>query len=180
MKRNRQRAKSKGAARVAKPRPPRYSTLSVGERAEYGRSVDLLYDLRHGEGPYTKLLRKHGLSSRKARRYLGANLLGGTRGKRVRPSKTDRLVRELWFPRSVGDMRELVRGLPAASKLSKYFEDRAELLGDDLSIRDFEYKWRGVRIDGRDVFADADAILRMADAGVLKMDNLYASVGPER
>lgn len=103
MKRNRQRrAKSKGANRLVTPRPPRYSTLTVGEKAEYGRAVDLLYDLRHGEGPYTKLLRKHGLSSRKARRYLGTNLLGGTRGKRVRPSKTDRLVRELMFPTPFG------------------------------------------------------------------------------
>jgi hypothetical protein len=103
MKRNRQRrAKSKLADRVVTPRPPRYSTLTVGEKAEHGRSVDLLYDLRHGEGPYTKLLRKHHLSTRKAHRYLGDNLVGGTRGKRVRGSKTDRLVRELMFPRAYG------------------------------------------------------------------------------
>jgi len=88
--------------RQAKPRTPGYSSLTAHQKAEYERSVDLLYDLRHGEDPYTKLLRKHGLSSRKARRYLGANLLGGTRGKRVRPSKTDRLVRELMFPTPFG------------------------------------------------------------------------------
>jgi len=104
MKRNRQRrAKSKGANRVVTLRPPPYSTLTVGEKAEYGRSIDLLYDLRQGEDPYTTLLRKHGLSSRKARRYLGTNLLGGgTPGKRVRASKTDRLVRELMFPTPFG------------------------------------------------------------------------------
>ncbi len=88
--------------RQVKPRTPGYSSLTAHERAEHGRSVDLLYDLRHGEDPYTKLLRKHGLSSRKARRYLGANLIGGTRGKRVRASKTDRLVRMLKFPRPFG------------------------------------------------------------------------------
>lgn len=103
MKRNRQRrAKSKGAIRVVTPRPPRYSTLTVGEKAEHGRSIDLLRDLRHGEAAYTKLLRKHRLSTRKAHRYLGPNLLGGTRGKRVRASKTDRLVRELMFPTPFG------------------------------------------------------------------------------
>ena len=77
-------------------------------------------------------------------------------------------------------MPELVRGLPAATKLSKYYQDRAELLGGDMSIKDFEAKWRDVRIDGREVFADADAILRMADAGILNVENLYSSVGPER
>ena len=87
MKRNRQRP---------------YSTLTVGEKAEYGRSIDLLYDLRHGEGPYTALLRKHALSSRKAHWYLGSNLIGGKRGNRVRASKTDRLVRELMFPTPFG------------------------------------------------------------------------------
>ena len=80
----------------------------------------------------------------------------------------------------MGDVPELVRGLPAASKLSKFFQDRAELLGGDLSIHDFEAKWRGVRIDGREVFANADAILRMADADILNLENLYSSVGAER
>jgi len=88
MKRNRQR--------------PRYSTLTALEKGEYGRSIDLLYDLRHDVGPYTKLLRKHHLSSRKAHWYLGSNLLGGTSGRRERASKTDMLVRVLKFPRPFG------------------------------------------------------------------------------
>jgi hypothetical protein len=103
MKRNRQRqAKSKRTSQVVISRPPDYSTLTVDEKPEYGRSIDLLYDLRHGEETYTKLLRKHRLSTRKAHRYLGSNLIGGERGKRVRASKTDRLVRELMFPTRYG------------------------------------------------------------------------------
>jgi len=181
VKRNSQRrSKSKNVDRIVTSRSPRYSTLTASEKAEYGRAVDLLYDLRHGEGAYTKLLRKHRLSARKTYRYLGSNLLGGTPGKRVRASKTDRLVRQLLFPRDVGDVPELVRGLPAASRLSKYFQDRAELLGGDMSIEDFEFKWRNVRIDGREVFADANAILRMGDADILNLESLYSSVGTER
>jgi hypothetical protein len=87
---------------IVKRRSVRYLTLTGGEKAERGRSIDLLYDLRHGEDPYTKLLRKHRLSTRKAHRYLGPNLLGGGRGQRVRASKTDRLVRELMFPTPFG------------------------------------------------------------------------------
>jgi hypothetical protein len=98
MKRNSQRrVKSKGANL-----PPRYSTLTEHEKTEYGRAIDLLYDLRHGEDPYTKLLGKHRLSRRKAQWYLGSNLTRGTRGKRVRASKTDKLVRELMFPTRYG------------------------------------------------------------------------------
>ncbi len=48
----------------------------------------LLTDLRRGEGSYAELLRKHHLGSRTARRYAGRDLLGGTRGKRVRASKS--------------------------------------------------------------------------------------------
>lgn len=178
------KSKPKKQAPRAKPRrarrTPRYLTLTAREKAASGRSIDLLYDLRHGDGPYTRLLRKHRLDARTARRHLGRNLIGGTRGKRVRASKTDNLVRELWFPRPTGDVRELVRGLPAATELSDYFQDRDKLLRNKLSAHDFEAKWRGVRIDGREVFADAAEILGMADADVLKMDNLYASLGPER
>lgn len=87
--------------RLVKPRPPQYSSLTVHEKGEYGRAVDLLYDLRHGE-TYTNLLRKHRLSAHKAHWYLGSNLIGGTRGKRVRASKSDRLVRELLFPTPFG------------------------------------------------------------------------------
>lgn len=161
---------------IAKRRTVRYSTLTPTEKAEYRRAIELLSDLRRGAGSYTKLLRAHRLTTRKAHRYLRRNLLGETRGKRVRASKTDRLVRELWFPRPTGDVRELVRGLPAATELSNYFQDRDKLLRNKLSAADFEAKWRGVRIDGREVFADAAEILRMAEFDVLKMENLYASV----
>ena len=79
-----------------------------------------------------------------------------------------------------GDVLEPVRGSVAATRLSKYYQGRAALLGGDMSIEDFEAKWRDVRIDGRKVFADANAILRMADAGILDLDNLYSNGGPEK
>jgi hypothetical protein len=172
--------KRKPSQRKAKPRRPRYSTLNEREKIEYDRAIELLSDLRDGRGSYTKLLRTHRLTTRKAHRYLDPYLLGGTRGGRVQASKTDRLVREFWFPTSVGDVRELVRGLPAATKLSNFRHDRGKLLGEELDADEFEAKWRGARIDGREVFADADQIFRMQDAGVLKLDTLYASAGSER
>ena len=162
---------------VRKPRSPRLSSLTTRERASRERSLALLSDLRRGEGPYSDLLRKHHLDTRTAHRYLGGNLLGGARGKRVRASKADRLVRELLLPTSSGDLPVRTRSSQDATKLSEFFHDRDKLLRGKLNTGDFEAKWRGVRVADKELFADAAAIFRMANAGALKVENLYASTG---
>ena len=127
-----------------------------------------------------KLLRKHHLDSRTAHRYLGNNLIGGSPGQRVRATKSDRLVREVMFPTVFGDLPVLTRSSKDATRLSEFLHDRAKLLGGKLSADEFERKWRGVRIAGQEVLADSSEIFRMANAGVLKMENLYASTGGAR
>jgi hypothetical protein len=159
---------------------PRYSSLTAPERATRERTLDLLSDLRAGKGSYRKLLRKHRLGSRTARRYLGSNLIGGTGGQRVRATKADRLVRELMFPMSFGDLPILTRGSRDATKLSEFFQDRDKLLRGKLSADEFEAKWRGVNVAGQELFADTSAIFLMANAGELKLENLYASTGSAR
>lgn len=149
-------------------------------RATYQRALTLLSDLRRGVGSYTALLRKHRLRGRTARKYLGRDLLGGTRGKPVRASKADRRVRVLMFPKSSGDVLVRTRSSRDATKLSEFFHDRDELLRGELRANDFEAKWRGVRVTGEELFADTAAILDMADADVLKLENLYASTGGAR
>jgi hypothetical protein len=157
-----------------------YASLSEREKATYDRTTNLVTDLRRGQGSYTELLRKHHLGSRTARKYAGRDILGRTRGKPVRASKADRRVRDLVFPQSSGDVRIRTRSSRDATKLSDYYNDRDKLLRGKLGVADFEAKWSGVRIAGEEVFADALAILGMAEADVLKMENLYASVGLER
>jgi hypothetical protein len=166
--------------RMLKSHSLRYSSLTLRQKDTYQRILALLSDLRRGEGTYSELLRKHRLRGRTARKYLGRDLIGGTRGRRVRASKADRHVREVLFPTSVGDILIHTRNSRDATKLSEYFHDRDMLLRGKLSSADFEAKWRGMRVSGRELFADASAILEMADANVLKLENLYASVGPER
>jgi hypothetical protein len=173
-------AKRKGTNRVVKRRSLRYSSLTDREKNTYDRTTNLITDLRRGEGSYTELLRKHHLGSRTARKYAGRDLLGGTRGKAVRAGKADRRVRDLLFPMSSGDVPIRTRSSRDATKLSDYYNDRENLLRGKLGVADFEAKWRGVRIAGQEVFADAPAVLEMADADVLKMENLYAIVGSER
>jgi hypothetical protein len=174
------RGSSGSTGRVVKPRSPRYSSLTARQKAAYERTASLVSDLRRGEGSYTELLRKHRLGSRTARKYAGRDLLGGTPSRRVRASKADRLGRELMFPTPSGDVPVITRSSRDATKLSDYYHDRDNLLRGKLSAESFEAKWRGVRIAGQEVFADAPAVLEMADANVLKMEHLYASVGPER
>jgi hypothetical protein len=161
-------------------RSPRYSTLTEREKATRERALNLLSDLRRGKGPYSKLLRKHRLTTQQAHWHLGRDLLGGTGGKPVRASKADRRVRELMFPKSFGDVLIRVRSSRDATKLSEFFHDRDKLLRGRLSAEDFETKWRGVRVAGEELFADAFVILGMADADVLKLENLYASTGGAR
>ena len=173
-------SKHKGTSRIVKPRPLRYSSLTARQKLTRERALALLSDLRRGKGSYSELLRKHRLDTRTAHRYLGRDLLGGTGGEPVRPSKADRRVRELMFPTFDGDVPVRTRSSQDATKLSEFYRDRDKLLRNKMSAHDFEAKWRGVRIAGRELFADAAAILVMANAGVLKVENLYASTGGAR
>src|ERR1039458_542420 len=168
-------SKHKGKSRLA-----RYTSLSARQKAARERALNLLSDLRRGEGSYSELLRKHHLDTRTARRHLGRDLLGGTRGKPVRASKADRRVRLLMFPKAVGDVPIRTRSSRDATKLSEYFHDRDMLLRGKLRAYDFEVKWRGMHVVGRELFADTNGIFQMADADVLKVEHLYASTDGER
>ena len=68
----------------------------------------------------------------------------------------------------IGDVPIRTRSSRDATKLSDYYNDREKLLGGKLRVAKFETKWRGVRIAGEEVFADAGRILEMADADVLQ------------
>jgi len=166
--------------RKARYRAAPYSRLTVHEKAARERALNLLSDLRRGEGSYSELLSKHHLSSRTARKHLGRDLLGGTRGEPVRASKADRRVRELLFPMSFGDVPARIRGSKDATTLSEFFHDRDQLLRGKLSAEDFAVKWLGVRVAGKELFADAAEIFRMANADELKVEHLYASTGGEQ
>ncbi len=164
----------------AKPRSSSHSRVTAREKATLERALALLSDLRRRVGSYSELLKKHHLHGRTARKYLGRDLIGGTRGKRVHASKSDRRVRQVLFPTSIGDILIRTRNSLDATKLSEYFHDRDMLLRGKLLAYDFEAKWRGVHVAGRELFADANGIFQMADADVLKVEHLYASTVGEQ
>ena len=157
----------------------RYEKLTASKKGIYDRTTNLITDLRGGKGTWPELLRKYHLTARTARKYGGRDL-GGGRSKPVRASKADRRVRDLLFPMSMGDVPRRTRNSRHATQLSDYYNDREKLLYGKLSMAEFEAKWRRVRIADKEVLADAAAILEMADADVLKVENLYHSVGGEQ
>jgi hypothetical protein len=181
MKRNKRKpAKSNGKKRANRRRSSNYNRLAEQAKGAYNRTTAFITDVRSGKGPKNKLLREHHLTWKTAQKYGGRDLLGGGRGDPVRVSKSDRRVRDLLFPTPTGDIPIRTRSSRDATKLSDYYNDREKLLRGKLSMAEFEAKWRGARIAGKEVFADAPAILEMGDADVLKMENLYASVGGEQ
>lgn len=113
------------------------------------------------------------------KRYVGSALRQEPGG-HYRPTPRDRIVRKLRFPMASGDVPVRIRSSQDATKLSEFRNDRAKLLRGKLSTNNFEAKWRGKRVAGRELFADAAEILRMADADVLPVENLYASTTGER
>jgi hypothetical protein len=171
--------KKKASQEKRKPRVPRYSSFTVREKSAYDRTTNLITDQRRGEGTYSKLRRKHHLSSPTARKYGGRDLIG-TNGKPVRASKSDRRVRDLMFPTSSGDVPIRTRSSRDATKLSEFFHDRDNLLRGKLSAEAFESRWRGVHVAGQEVFSNVVAILEMADADFLNLENLYAGTTENR
>jgi hypothetical protein len=135
-------SKQKKTSSVLKTPAPKYENLTAPQKDAYGRTANLVSDLRRGEGPYVGLLRKYHLGSRTARKHAGLNLLGGTRGEPVRASKVDRMVRDPLFPMPSGDVPIRTRSSRDATKLSDYYNDREKLLRGKLGVADFEAKWR--------------------------------------
>jgi hypothetical protein len=179
-RKNRSTAKSKTQGKATKRRSVPYERLTEHARGIYDQVTGLVTDVRGDKGPWPELLKKHHLSSRKARESAGRDLLGGTRGKPVRASKADRRVRDLLFPMPTGDVPIRTRSSRDATKLSDYYNDREKLLNGKLAVAKFEAKWRGARIAGEEVLTDVRTIFEMAEADVLKMDSLYASVESEK
>lgn len=153
--------------------------LSVQSHRAKARAFRVLSAMRQGMS-LSRAARENGVTVRTVQQYVGRALVRDRRGGRIRAAKNDRLTRDLMFPSSDGDVPRHIRGSRAATMLSQFFNDREKLLRGNLSIKDFEAKWRGVRIAGQELFADAGAILGMAEADVLKIEDLYASTGGAR
>lgn len=156
--------------------PSSYARLTSRQLENYDRATAVLSDLRRGVADFRALCRKHGISPRSARTYLGRDLIG-TRAKTLRARKSDKRIRNMHFPLPQGDLPVQTRNSRDATTLSNFYHDRDRLLHGKMDAHEFETKWRRVRVAGQELFVDTPGIFEMANAGVLKMENLYASTG---
>jgi hypothetical protein len=95
------------------------------------------------------------------------------RGDRVHVSKGDRITRHLLFAGAAGSLDYTpIRGSKAARELSQYFSELRHALRT-RTLTEFEAHWNGVKIDGKEVLADATKIQELAHAGELRFESLY-------
>jgi hypothetical protein len=153
---------------------PRPRDLSRRQLAAKDRSLEALGKMRREGWSFRKAADWAGVDRRTARKYLGSALLKPERkGRELRAAKGDRITRILRFAGADGtfDYKQ-VRGSKAASELSNYFKELRAALRD-RKLTELEARWKGHKISGREVLADAAKIQQLADAGLLKFETLY-------
>src|SRR5437870_2419891 len=87
-------------------RPRRLSKLSPRSFSARDRALHALADMRHGASLF-RAAHDNGVTTRTIKRYIGSALLQDRTGGRIRPTKSDRLIRylqiptpEIFFPRN--------------------------------------------------------------------------------
>jgi hypothetical protein len=112
------------------------------------------------------------------RHYVGSAVRQDRPGARYRATKGDRFRRDLQIPTAHGPMTVPVYGSKNAENISKYLNAVAHYLrtGDQAKLRPF--KGKTIKVDGKQIklLTDPEALSVLAEADVLHLDQLYASV----
>lgn len=110
-------------------------------------------------------------------RYVGRAVRQDKPGGRYRATPSDRFRRDLQVPTALGPARVPVYGSKAASELSKYANgiNRYLRTGDTSGLRPFEGKKIRVGRERIELITDPTTLSSLAQAGALRVDQLYAS-----
>ena len=100
-------------------RPRRLSKLSPRSFSARDRALHALADMRHGASLF-RAAHDNGVTTRTIKRYIGSALLQDRTGGRIRPTKSDRLIRYLQIPTPDGPQEIKVKGSKDASELARY------------------------------------------------------------
>jgi hypothetical protein len=105
-------------------------------------------------------------------RYRWHELRRSGRGKPYQPTKTDRLIRKMLVPTTLGPSPVSVRGSQRASKLGRYMSAVGKYLrtGETAALDKFE----GQSISGHRLITDPRTLSSLAQAGALQLDEIYA------
>jgi hypothetical protein len=111
-------------------------------------------------------------------RYVGSAVRHGKPGGRFRATKGDRFRRDLQIPSANGPITVPIYGSKNAENISKYLNAVAHYLrtGDEAKLRPF--KGKALKVGGKRIklLTDPRALLTLGEAGLLHLDQLYASV----
>jgi hypothetical protein len=151
------------------------SQLRSSERQARDRALDALQLMRRDGLSLTGAAKRAGTTPNAVRRHAGRALeQTSSGGYRAKPY--DRMVRQMRFLTGEGVIVLPVRDSRSASKLARYMAavDHYLRTGDDARLRRFRGK--GVWIDKRfrPFITDLDLLDRLANAGEVSFEELYA------
>jgi len=136
------------------------------------RAFKVLSAMRRGDS-LSRAARENGVTSRTVKRYVGSALVQDRPGRRIRATKSDRLVRYLQIPGFDGKPRDInARGPKIASEFANYKADINRLLRGDRHAMD---KWHGRRIAGIELVTDPKILIEQARKDILPY-SLYRSL----
>jgi hypothetical protein len=136
------------------------------EQAARNRALHVLARMRRTGASLTAAAREEHIDPRTVRRYLG---------NRLRQHEPDLLTREMFVITALGPVPVSVRGSVAASQLGKHAAAVQHFLrtGDSSKLAAFQ----GKRVGNHELIVDTRLLSTLAEAGALRLEDLYAPPG---
>lgn len=149
--------------------------LRPAEREARSRALDALSRMRTDNLSLKAAAREAGTTVNAVKRHAG-NALGKTSGGQFRAKRSDRLIRSVRFPTETGSIGLDVKDSRSASRIAAYWNAVKRYIetGDAAGLRRFRGKVVRVNKRGYPFITDTKALDRLADAGELDFDDLYA------
>lgn len=127
------------------------------------RALHALADMRHGAS-ISRAARDNGVTARTIKKYVSSALLQDRPGKRIRATKSDRLVRYVQIPGQYGPIEIRVRGSKQASEAARFNVAVNRYLRGDLPAL---APWHGKKIGGVELITAGPAIKSLAQKELL-------------
>jgi hypothetical protein len=135
------------------------------------RALKALSEMRRGES-LSRAARNNGVTVRTVKHYLGSALVQDRPGRRIRATKSDRLIRYVQIPGPDGPREITVRGSKAASEFASYKAAINRLLRGDRHALDH---WDRRTIQGIQLITDPKTLVEQARKELLPY-SLYRSL----
>lgn len=137
------------------------------------RALDVLQRMRRTGLSLTAAAREEHIDPRTVQKYFGEQLRHKSKGKPYKATKADRLRREMLTPTTKGMSPVSVRGSRQASLLGRYLSAVGEFLrtGKAKKLK----KFNGKRVGGQRLITDPETLITIAQAGALRLEDIYAA-----